>query len=74
MGKETIKRRIEKILEDGPEDTLRIMDKLKRYRDCPTTQQLAQMMRTYFQHDGEVPSICISNSGNVKVWTLRDSN
>jgi hypothetical protein len=74
MGKKTIKRRIEKILEDGPKDTLRIMDGLKKYRDCPTTNQLASTLAFYFSSIGETPSISLGTYHNVKVWTLRDSN
>ena len=69
-----MRKGIEKILENGPEDTLRIMQKLKQYRDCPTTQQLASLMSTYFDAVGETKSASLGNyNGNVKVWTLRGS-
>ena len=69
MAKETMKKRIEKVLEDGPKDTHKIMGELKKYRDCPTTYQLAQTLTRFF----EAPSIALGNYGTVKVWTLRDS-
>ena len=74
MAKETMKKRIEKVLEDGPKDTHKIMGELKKYRDCPTTCQLAQTLTRFFQQEGEAPSMALGNYyGTVKVWTLRDS-
>ena len=74
VGAGTIRKRIEKILEDGPKDTLRIMDGLKKYRDCPTTNQLSSVMATYFDSIGETKSIGLRGLHSVKVWKLRDSN
>jgi len=73
MGKGTIKKRIENILEDGPKATDKIMSELKRYRDCPTTCQLSQTLTRFFQQAGEAPSMALGSYHTVKVWTLRGS-
>tara|TARA_R110002020_G_scaffold464754_1_gene685793 strand:+ start:524 stop:763 length:240 start_codon:yes stop_codon:yes gene_type:complete len=73
MGKGTIRKRITKILEDEPKDTLQIMSELKKYRDCPTTNQLSSILGFYFLKVGEAPSINLGSYHNVKVWTLKHS-
>ena len=74
MGKGTIKKRIENILEDGPKGTHKIMDELKRYRDCPTTNQLGSLLGVYFDSIGETKTVGVNGwTHSIKVWSLRDS-
>ncbi len=71
MGKGTIRKRITKILENEPKNTLQIMSELKKYRDCPTTNQLSSILGFYFLKVGEAPSINLGSHHNVKLWTLK---
>ena len=72
MGKGTIKKRIAKMLEENPLSTLEIMAALKRYKDCPTTNQLASMLPRHFQEVGESPSSALGSYHKVKVWSLKE--
>lgn len=72
MGKGTIKKRIAKILEEQPLSTLEIMAALKKYKDCPTTNQIASMLPRHFQEVGESPSSALGSSHKIKVWSLKE--
>ena len=74
MAKATLRKRIENILEDGPKDTLSILASLKRYRDCPTTNQLGSLLGVYFDSIGETKTVGVNGwTHSIKVWSLRDS-
>ena len=48
------------------------MAALKKYKDCPTTNQIASMLPRHFQEVGESPSSALGSSHKIKVWSLKE--